>query len=773
MAISHSLGFPRIGSKRELKHALESYWKGNISQQQLLKAGREIRKSNWQTQKSAGLYYIPVGDFAWYDQVLNHSLMLGAIPRRFQESSNNTELDTLFRMARGQAPTGKPTAACEMTKWFNTNYHYIVPELIKEQSFKLNSSIFIDEVKEALSQGIKAKPVIIGPLTWLWLGKIKGESFDRLTLLDHLTPIYSQLLSELSELDLEWVQIDEPILSLDLPYTWRQAFESTYNQLRADSLKILLATYYGGLDDNLTTVVNLPVDGIHIDLVEGKNDFATLIDRLPSYKVLSAGVINGRNIWRADLRQILTDLKYAKIRLGERLWVAPSCSLLHVPVDLDNEASIDKELKTWFCFAKQKCHETAILARSIACEETKQDKAFIELSEESQTSRSVSPRIHRKSVKERLNKISSDMACRPSPFQIRKPLQQAKLQLPLLPTTTIGSFPQTLKIRHIRRQLKNGDISVDSYEASIKKEIAASIQLQEKLGLDILVHGEPERNDMVEYFGERLEGFFFTHHGWVQSYGSRCVKPPIIIGDIERKEAMTVQWSQFAQQQTEKPVKGMLTGPVTMLGWSFPREDINHSQSCLQLALALRDEVCDLEKAGISIIQIDEPAIREGLPLRKREWSNYLNWAVNSFKIAAGGVKDTTQIHTHMCYSDFNDIIEYVAALDADVVSIEASRSDMVLLGAFEQFNYPNDIGPGIYDIHSPNIPTPESIIQLIEKASEKIVPNQLWINPDCGLKTRDWPEVEAALKNMVTAARILRTKLLSKKEETVSESVA
>ncbi len=757
MSVSHTLGFPRIGNKRQLKFAVEAYWQGKITQQQLLEEGQQVRASNWQTQQQAGLDYIPVGDFAWYDHVLNHSLMFGAIPERFGDASA-TDIDTLFRMARGQAPSGQPAAACEMTKWFNTNYHYIVPELKKNQTFKLDSTLLLAEVKEALALRLKTKPVLLGPLTWLWLGKIKGEDFDKLSLLDDLVPLYASVLSQLSDLGIEWVQIDEPILSLDLPPSWQQAFEGTYNKLQAHPIKTLLTTYYGPLGDNLGLAVNLPVDGLHVDLVEGKEEITPLLDRLPRYKVLSAGVVNGRNIWRADLTRLTDTLATVRERLEDRLWVSSSCSLLHSPVDLDSESDINHQTRSWLAFAKQKCTEIAVLTRNINGTATAADKAALTDSDLAVASKAASSLIHKPAVQGRVSALTESMTYRATPFKTRKPLQKEKLDLPLYPTTTIGSFPQTADIRRTRRQFKKGEISLQNYETAMEKEIQTVLQHQEALGLDVLVHGEPERNDMVEYFGEQLDGFLFTGFGWVQSYGSRCVKPPIILGDIERPAPMTVKWSQFAQQQTSKPVKGMLTGPVTILRWSFPREDIDQSQSCLQLALALRDEVVDLESAGIDIIQIDEPAIREGLPLRKKDWATYLDWAVKSFRVSAGGVKDSTQIHTHMCYSDFNEIIEYIAAMDADVISIEASRSDMELLNAFEQFHYPNDIGPGVYDIHSPNVPESSSITTLMQKAAEHLPPEQLWVNPDCGLKTRSWPEVDAALKNMVAAAKTLRS---------------
>ncbi|WP_257285502.1 5-methyltetrahydropteroyltriglutamate--homocysteine S-methyltransferase [Endozoicomonas sp. SESOKO1] len=761
MITTHNLGFPRIGANRELKKAQESYWRGDLSRAELLVEGRRLRKRHWELQTESGLHLVPTGDFAWYDQVLNHSLMLGAVPGRFSEADPG-DIDTLFRMARGQAPTGEPAAACEMTKWFDTNYHYIVPELHKDQKFQLSNTAILDETAEAIEQGIRAKPVLIGPLSWLWLGKVKGESFDRLELLDSVVEVYGRVLAELAAMNVEWIQIDEPILALDLPREWHQAFESVYNRLQGSNVKILLASYFGGLNGTTTTVVNLPVDGLHIDLVRDPDQLPALLDRLPAYKVLSAGVVNGRNIWRSDLKQIVQQLKEAEERLGDRLWVAPSCSLLHVPVDLDNETGLDDELKSWFAFARQKCQEVSVIGRVLTGGHQAQDPAVLKIvseAEQALSSRQQSRRVHNTAVEQRVRalKDDSDIDHRHSPYVVRAKLQHEKLNQPEFPTTTIGSFPQTREIRQKRLQFRKGELDEQSYIEAMQAEIRNTIKRQESLGLDVLVHGEAERNDMVEYFGQQLEGFAFTANGWVQSYGSRCVKPPIIIGDVSRPEPMTISWSRYAQQQTRQPVKGMLTGPVTILCWSFPRDDVSRETSCLQLALALRDEVVDLEKVGIGIIQIDEPAIREGLPLRKADWPAYLEWAVKSFRIAACGVKDETQIHTHMCYSEFNDIIEYIAAMDADVITIETSRSDMELLDAFEAFEYPNEIGPGVYDIHSPNVPSIQWIQQLMTKAAQKIPKQRLWVNPDCGLKTRDWPEVEDALRNMVAAAKILR----------------
>ncbi len=756
MSKIHNLGFPRIGARRELKRAVEAYWKGDISQQELEKTGHELRKRHWQLQADAGLDLIPVGDFSWYDHMLDLSAMLGVVPPRFGWEGGTVDLDTCFRMARGRAPSGKAAAACEMTKWFDTNYHYLVPEFQQEQPFTLSTSKLFDEVAEAQALGYSVKPVIPGPLSYLWLGKVKGAEFDRLELLESLLPVYGEILQRLKEQGVEWVQIDEPILVLDLPQEWKSAFESAYNRLQTGGLNILLATYFGALGSNAITACKLPVAGLHIDAVRAPEQVAPVVDQLPAYKVLSIGIIDGRNIWRTDLDRALVTLEGLRERLGERLWIAPSCSLLHVPVDLEQEDELDEELKSWLAFATQKLHEVAVLQQAL---NGNREAVAGELSAARAASlaRSQSPRIHSVAVKQRVEGITDGMGRRSRPYADRAPLQRSWLKLPLFPTTTIGSFPQTPEIRQTRRAFKQGEISEQEYVSRMQQEIALVVEKQEQLGLDVLVHGEPERNDMVEYFGELLEGFAFTRYGWVQSYGSRCVKPPVIFGDVSRPRPMTVEWSRYAQSLTSKPMKGMLTGPVTILNWSFVRDDQPRSVTCTQIALAIRDEVQDLEQAGIKVIQIDEAALREGLPLRQGEWQHYLDWAVHAFRITASGVADDTQIHTHMCYSEFNDIIESIAAMDADVITIETSRSDMELLDVFEDFEYPNEIGPGVYDIHSPNVPTVEQIVTLMHKASERIPAERLWVNPDCGLKTRGWPEVETALANMVEAARQLR----------------
>ncbi len=758
MTTTHNLGFPRIGAKRELKRALEDYWKGEIEQPELLAVGRELRQRHWQQQADAGVEWLPVGDFSWYDQVLDLSTLLGVVPERFNHDTTEVALDTYFRMARGRAPSGEPTTACEMTKWFDTNYHYQVPELIAQQQFTISSSKLFDEVAEAVSLGHKTKPVLLGPLSYLWLGKTKGGDFNKLDLLEKLLPAYGEILNRLKSQGVEWVQIDEPILALTLPLEWQQAFESVYTRLPIKGVKTMLAVYFGPLKENLKLACGLPTDALHIDAVRGADEIDTVLSWLPVYKTLSLGIIDGRNIWRSDLDALLERLRPLQQRLGERLWLAPSCSLLHVPVDLEQEEKLDSDIRSWLAFAQQKLAELNTLKHALAGDDEAAEQALHE-SRQAAASRRSSTRIHQPDVKQRCAAVTTSMAERESPFKHRIEQQQARLKLPLLPTTTIGSFPQTAAIRQTRRQYRTGELSETEYQTLMRREIDNVIEKQEAIGIDVLVHGEPERNDMVEYFGEQLDGFVFSQFGWVQSYGSRCVKPPIIFGDVSRPQPITVAWSRYAQSKTEKPMKGMLTGPVTILNWSFVRDDQPRATTCLQIALALRDEVCDLEQAGIAIIQIDEAALREGLPLRTEEWQSYLDWAVNAFRVTAGGVRDETQIHTHMCYSEFNDIMPAIAAMDADVITIETSRSDMELLEAFEEFSYPNDIGPGVYDIHSPNVPAVESITSLMNKALLHIPVERLWVNPDCGLKTRGWPEVNTALVNMVSAALFLRSR--------------
>ncbi len=763
MARIHNLGFPRIGARRELKFALESYWKDQSSREELKTTAAALRQRHWAQQ--AELDLVPVGDFSFYDQVLDMSFTLGNLPERVRDFHGD-ELDNYFRIARGRsAQTAEEHAGCcggvaagEMTKWFDTNYHYIVPEFTTDSAFTLNATRLIEQLCEARAQNVAAKPVIIGPLTYLAIGKEKDDS-NRFDLLERLLPVYLELLTTLAAEGVEWVQIDEPILVTELPSGLDAAFEQAYHALAAAPVKLLLATYFGRLQDNLALVTRLPVAGVHLDAVNAADEIDALIAQLPQHSVLSLGVINGRNIWKTDLNAALQRLAPIATALGERLWVAPSCSLLHVPVDLASEQALDTEIASWLAFALQKLDELRILGsalnqgRNSVASELADNQAAID-------SRRQSPRVTNPAVQAAVAAIDSSLGQRHSPYAERAARQSALLKLPLFPTTTIGSFPQTADIRQARRQFKSGELDEASYTQAMQAEIAHCVREQEALGLDVLVHGEPERNDMVEYFGEQLDGYAFSQYGWVQSYGSRCVKPPILFGDISRPQPMTVAWSTYAQSLTDKPMKGMLTGPVTILNWSFVRDDQPRSASCLQLALAIRQEVLDLEKAGVRIIQIDEAALREGLPLRRAQWQAYLDWAVESFRISANGVADDTQIHTHMCYSEFNDIIQSIAAMDADVITIETSRSDMELLDAFKHFEYPNDIGPGVYDIHSPNIPTQEYMVQLMKLAAERVPAERLWVTPDCGLKTRQWAEVTPALANMVAAARALRATL-------------
>ena len=753
--LNHTLGFPRVGLRRELKKAQESYWAGNSSQQDLLEVGRELRARHWQQQKEAGVDRVPVGDFAWYDHVLTTSLLLGNVPARHQNSDGSVDLDTLFRIGRGRAPTGEPAAAAEMTKWFNTNYHYMVPEFSKGQQFRLSWTQLLDEVDEALALGHKVKPVLLGPVTYLWLGKVKGEQFDRLTLLNDILPVYQQVLAELAKRDIEWVQIDEPALVLELPQAWLDAFKPAYEALQGHS-KLLLTTYFDSIGQNINTIRELPVQGLHVDLVHGKDDIASLNQQIPASWLLSVGVINGRNVWRADLSSWFERLQ-PLVSQRQQLWIGSSCSLLHSPIDLNSETRLDEEVKSWFSFALQKCGELALLAQAL----NNNDAASLEAWSAPIRARRNSSRVHNAAVAQRLAAINAQDSERKSSYAERAKAQRQRFQLPAWPTTTIGSFPQTTEIRGLRLDFKQGRLDSNHYRTGIAEHIKQAIAEQERLGLDVLVHGEAERNDMVEYFGEHLDGFVFTQNGWVQSYGSRCVKPPVIIGDVSRPQPITVEWAKYAQSLTSKPVKGMLTGPVTILCWSFPREDVSRETIAKQIALALRDEVEDLEKAGIGIIQIDEPALREGLPLRKSDWAAYLTWAVDAFRLNAAIARDDTQIHTHMCYCEFNDIMDSIAALDADVITIETSRSDMELLESFEEFEYPNEIGPGVYDIHSPNVPDVDWMEALLRKAAKRIPVERLWVNPDCGLKTRGWTETRLALANMVQAAQKLRAESL------------
>jgi len=755
MATLHTLGFSRIGTKRELKFALEAFWSGQSSEATLLDTARELRQRHWLNQKAAGIERVPVGDFALYDHVLDAQLLVGAVPKRFCLDAATLGLPGYFTLARGDAGHH----ALEMTKWFDTNYHYLVPEWHADTTFSANPERLLAQVREAQALGLSPKPVLVGPLTLLWLGKEKGAAFERLNLLPQLAATYRDVLAALAAAGVEWVQIDEPILALDLPADWLAAFAPTYQALAGSPVKLLLATYFGSVAEHAPLINALPVAGLHLDLVRAPEQLDAFLPGWPAGRVLSAGLIDGRNIWRADLSRQLERAATLAERFGDALWLAPSCSLLHVPLDVAQETALDTEVKSWLAFALQKLNELKLLKRGIT---QGRDAIANELagSDFAQATRRQSPRIHRADVSRRLAALPENADRRASPYPVRAEAQRAWLQLPLLPTTTIGSFPQTAEIRAARAAFKKGELAAADYEAAMRAEIAEVIRRQEALAIDVPVHGEAERNDMVEYFGEQLAGYLFSQLGWVQSYGSRCVKPPIIFGDVAREAPMTVRWSAYAQSLTQRPVKGMLTGPVTMLQWSFVRDDLPRATVARQIALALNDEVLDLEAAGIRIIQIDEPAIREGLPLKRADWDRYLAWAGEAFRLSSHRVDDATQIHTHMCYSEFNDILPAIAALDADVITIETSRSDMELLTAFGEFAYPNEIGPGVYDIHSPRIPTEAEIERLLTKALAVIPAERLWVNPDCGLKTRGWPEVEAALANMMAVTKRLRASL-------------
>lgn len=749
--------------------ALEKFWSGKIDEAALREAAAKIRADNWKRQRDLGITVIPSNDFSLYDQVLDTSAMVGAVPKIYGWTDGPVSFETYFAMARGsQKDVGSDHDVCahghnhghgvpaqEMTKWFDTNYHYMVPEFAKDQTFALASTKAIDEYREAKALGYQTRPVLVGPVTFLKLGK--GE--DRLSLLPKLLPVYIDVLNRLADEGADWVQIDEPCLVLDLDANEKAALKTAYSEfaLKVPGIKIMLTAYFGELGDNADLVAKLPVAGVHLDLVRGKGQIDSVVSKMAADRVLSLGVIDGRNIWRSDLSKILGRLEGIVAKRGaDRIQLAPSCSMLHVPIDLDQETDLDADLKTWLAFSVQKMGELAALSRALSSERDTVKDVFA-ASDNAAKKRSASPKIHNPAVTARAADASPALSERHSPFSERRKLQHKMLGLPSFPTTTIGSFPQTEEVRKARAAHAKGQLSDAEYNAFLRKETEKAVRWQEDIGIDVLVHGEFERNDMVQYFGEQLSGYAFTKHGWVQSYGSRYVRPPIIFGDVSRPKPMSVDWSFYAQSLTKLPMKGMLTGPVTMLQWSFVRDDLSRDQVCRQIAFALRDEVTDLEKAGIGVIQIDEPALREGLPLRKGDWKAYLDWAVECFKISQAGVKDETQIHTHMCYAEFNDIIDAIGAMDADVISIETSRSKMELLDAFVTYKYPNEIGPGVYDIHSPRVPEVPEMMELIGKARRNIAPDQIWINPDCGLKTRGWPEVISALTNMVEAAKQAR----------------
>lgn len=776
--LTHNLGYPRIGINRDLKKVVELYWKGDIDKSKLVESASALRVMHWTKQKKVGIDLVPSNDFSLYDQVLDMTMLVGAIPDRYMklfrqedDKVHSYPIDTYFAMARGLQDKEHDIPAMEMTKWFNTNYHYIVPEFLPGQTFQCLSSKIFEEYEEAKSVGVITKPVLIGPVSFLLLGKEKGasEDFHRLDLLDELLPVYQDILHKLDNMGVEWVQIEEPYLSLDLDEKAQTAFRKTYQRLdeSRSNLKLLLTTYFEGLGENTGLACNLPAEALHIDLIEAPGQLDEVLNKLTSSKSLSLGLINGRNIWKTDLEKAAGIIRKAKQKLGsDRLMLAPSCSLLHCPVDLNqetDETALPAEVKRWLSFSNQKLDELSLLKKLAEGELSDQEHQKAEQHQADVESKRNSTLVHNPEVQQRMSTLNDDALQRDHPYRERKKEQQKHLDLPdLFPATTIGSFPQTKEVRQWRAGYRKGNLSKEEYESNIKKATRELVQKQEEIGLDLLVHGEFERNDMVEYFGEQFAGFAFTRNGWVQSYGTRGVKPPIIYGDVHRPDPVTVQWSTYAQSLTDRPVKGMLTGPVTILQWSFVRDDQPRSETAKQIALAIRDEVKDLEEAGIQAIQIDEPAFREGLPLRRRDRDTYLDWAVDAFRIASTVVRDQTQIHTHMCYSEFNDIIEHITRLDADVISMETSRSQMELLDAFVEFEYPNEIGPGVYDIHSPRVPSTEEMITLLEKAAGVLDPGQIWVNPDCGLKTRGWKETLPSLQHMVAAAREMRERVKS-----------
>jgi len=765
-----TLGFPRIGPRRELKAALENHWSGKIDARALLTVAANLRAETWKRQRDLGATVIPSNDFSLYDHVLDTTAMVGAVPAIYGWTEKAVDLKTYFAMARGaqggaddvacghgHAHDGESAPAAEMTKWFDTNYHYLVPEFTADQAFRLASTKVVDEYLEAKALGIDTRPVLLGPVTYLLLGKARGADFDPLTLLPRLLPVYTETLRALASAGATWIQIDEPSLVMDLPEAAHAAFGLAYGELvkASPALRLMLTTYFGALGDNLNTALALPVHGLHIDLVRAPEQFDAIIEGTRKDLVLSLGVIDGRNVWKADLNRILDRIEPVVVA-GRSVIVAPSCSLLHTPIDLARETALGPEVKDWLAFAAQKIAELAVLAKALN-EGRARVRDALDAASASVGSRRTSGKINDPAVKARTEAIDASLTRRASGFEVRQQIQRDRLHLPAYPTTTIGSFPQTPEIRKARADHGKGVIDDAAYELFLREETARAVRWQEQVGLDVLVHGEFERNDMVQYFGEQLSGFAFTNYAWVQSYGSRCVRPPIIYGDVSRPKPITVEWWSYAQSLTERPMKGMLTGPVTILNWSFVRDDQARSATCRQLAFAIRDEVVDLEKAGAPIIQIDEAALREGLPLRHGEWQAYLDWAVECFRVTSSGVGDATQIHTHMCYSEFNDIIASIGAMDADVISIETARSKMELLDAFAGYRYPAGIGPGVYDIHSPRVPAVDEMAALLKAAAVRLPADQLWVNPDCGLKTRKWPEVTPAIENMVAAARVAR----------------
>jgi 5-methyltetrahydropteroyltriglutamate--homocysteine methyltransferase len=741
-----NLGFPRMGRQRELKFALEGYWSRKRTEQELLDTASALRKEHWKLQQAAGINFIPSNDFSLYDQVLDALVLVGATPERFGKGP--VTLERYFAMARNS----REQTAMEMTKWFDTNYHYLVPEWSAGVSFQVDTTKLLVEIREARALGIETRPVLIGPLTLLLLGK-GVDGLDRMTLLPKLTAAYKKILETLAAEGIEWVQMDEPMLVTDLEASIKDAYRQAYAELKSVPVKLMLTTYFDTVGDNLETAIELGTAGLHIDVVRSPEQLGATLVALKPEQVLSLGCVEGRNIWLTDFSSITPMLDEAAKHLGaDRVLVAPSCSLLHVPHDLRSEAKLSARIQGWLRFAEEKLTEIVILANR---DETAFQANAAAVGDREAAETTADPR-----VRTALSALQERDFQRRSPYPQRSRLQRKELGLPLLPTTTIGSFPQTAEVRKHRAAAKQGHETAEEYEAFLKEAIAQCIREQERIGLDVLVHGEFERNDMVEYFAEFLDGFAFTENGWVQSYGSRCVKPPIIYGDVLRPGPITLKWTSYARSLTSRPLKGMLTGPITVLQWSFVRNDIPRQQTAWHIALALRDEVRDLEAAGIRVIQMDEPALREGLPLRRAARPAYLEWAITAFKLATSGIQDETQIHTHMCYCEFEDILPSIAALDADVISMESARSRMELLDAFRIHGYPNEIGPGVYDIHSPRVPSADEMRELLTLALRVLKPEQLWVNPDCGLKTRGWPETVSALENMCKAASELRTRV-------------
>ncbi|KAJ1836762.1 methionine-synthesizing 5- methyltetrahydropteroyltriglutamate--homocysteine methyltransferase [Coemansia sp. RSA 2711] len=761
------LGFPRMGSDRQLKKLVESFWAGKVSEQELVEGSKKLRADHWALQKQHGLTEVPVSDFSYYDHVLDAAYAAGIIPERYQQLDAGTQ--AYFAMARGlqDKSIGADVPSLEMKKWFDTNYHFMVPEIADNQKFALHSTKVVDEFKEARALGYAARPVVLGPVTLLALSKTaKGSTATPLSHLARLLPVYVELLGQLAAAGAEWVQMDEPVLALDLDASvYRPAFEQAYGELaKIGGLKYLLTSYFDRLGDNLAWAAALPVHGIHLDLVRGASDLDAALAAVPADKVISAGLINGRNIWKANLdKQLAVLVKLIKARAAGTVWVSSSCSLLHSPHSLAPEAGhLDAETLGWLSFAEEKLEEVAVLAA--AAVDVASVQAQLQDNASKVASRQASERITRPAVQQRLAALDRSFYTRKAAFPARQQLQRAALKLPVFPTTTIGSFPQTAEVRKARAQFRKGALSKQEYAQFLDDETRKCIEWQDQAGLDVLVHGEFERTDMVEFFGEHLEGFVFTKKGWVQSYGSRCVKPPVIYGDVSRPHAMTVDVARFAQScSPRKPVKGMLTGPVTILQWSFVRDDQPRATTAGQIALAIRDEVVDLEAAGIRVIQVDEPAIREGLPLRKSDYDAYLAWSVDVFRLATTGVADQTQIHTHFCYSDFNEIFTAIKSLDADVITIENSKSDLKLLGALETHGYAAEIGPGLYDIHSPRVPSVAEMAARFAALQKYIPAENLWANPDCGLKTRGWPEVKESLQNLVAVAVAARSQYAAK----------